>query len=93
MKLHVPHIRTGIPQGRGQSFHRLRIQSRTLIQKQRLCKQKRAKSLACEVEQMHTRKLAYRLYQNASLHKHRSRDCKTVSVKSEALDAIKMTCA
>ena len=42
---------------------------------------------------MYTRKLAYRLYQNASLDNPRSKGCKTVPVKTEALDAIKMTCA
>ena len=91
MQVHVQHIRTGMPQGRVQTFHRLRVHSKALSEQRRLSKQNRTKSLACEQQQIYTRKLAYRLYQNASLHKHRSRDCKTVSVKTEALDAEKMT--
>ena len=91
MQLHVQHIRTGMPQGRVQTFHRLRVHSQALIEQRRLSKKNRTKSRAGEQQQIYTRKLAYRLYQNASLHKPRSRGCRTIPVKTEALDAEKMT--
>ena len=40
---------------------------------------------------MYTSKLAYQLYQNASLHKRTSRGCNTIPVQTEALDADNMS--
>ena len=91
MHVHVQHIKAGMPHRRVQTFHRRRHHSKALREQRRLSKQKRTKSLACELQRIYTSKLAYQLYQNASLHKRWSRGCKTIPVKTEALDADKMS--